>query len=123
MSVRRPSTMTRRSRCARTAREDEPLHVTPHPGHLLGAHLVIHARHVLLDDRPLIQVPRRIVRRRADELHAARVRLVVRLRALERGQEPVVDVDDGRPLIEHLLGEDSHVPRQHDEIDMVPFSR
>src|SRR3990172_9917413 len=49
---------------------------------------------VLLDDRSLVQLRRGVVRRRADDLHAAFVRLVVWACAGERGQELVVDVDD-----------------------------
>jgi hypothetical protein len=48
---------------------------------------------VLMDDRAFVEVGGDIVRGRADHLHAARVRLVIGLGALEAGQEAVVDVD------------------------------
>ena len=38
---------------------------------------MVHPLHVLLDDRPLVEVARHVVRRRADELDAAVVGLVV----------------------------------------------
>ena len=52
-----------------------------------------HRRDVLHDDRAHVQLGGGVVRGGADELHAALLRAVVRLRALERGQERVVDVD------------------------------
>jgi hypothetical protein len=54
---------------------------------------MVDALDVLLDDRALVEVGRHVVRGRADQLHAAVVRLVVRLGALEARQEAVVDVD------------------------------
>ncbi len=63
---------------------DEILHFVP----------VRDPRDVLRDDRPLIQIRRHIVRGRPDDFDPARLRLVVRLRPYERGQEGVVDVDD-----------------------------
>ena len=79
------------------------------------SHLVMvrDARDLLLDDGPRVQLRRRIVRRRADDLDAALVRAVVRHGALERGQEAVVDVDRVlvMPLAE-LRAQDLHVPEQ-----------
>ena len=56
--------------------------------------LVPGPRHVLLNDRPFIEVRRHVVRRRPDELDPARVRLSVRARPLKGRQEGVVNVDD-----------------------------
>ena len=78
------------------------------------------ADHVLFDDRSLIKVLGRVVRRGADALDAATVSLMVRLAPLEGGQEGVMDIDDPhREGFDHLLREDLHVARHHDEIDLV----
>lgn len=61
---------------------------------LLGAHAMVHADHVLLDDRPLIQITRHKMGGGTDNLHPAIVCLVVWLGSLEGGQEAMVDVDD-----------------------------
>src|SRR3954451_11842594 len=58
-----------------------------------GVEAVVDARHVLLDDRALVEVAGHVVRRGADQLHAAVERLVVGPRTLEARQERVVDVD------------------------------
>lgn len=55
---------------------------------------MVHPRDLLLDNRALVQVRRDKVRRRADNLDAALVGLMVRLGALEGREEAVVDVDD-----------------------------
>ena len=61
-----------------------------------------------------------VVRGRADELHAALVRLVVGLGALEAGQERVVDVDHpAGQAAAQVVGEHLHVARQHDQLDVV----
>ena len=82
---------------------------------------MVHAGDVLFDDRTFIEVARDVVRRRADDLDPARVRLVVWLGALEAGKEAVVDVD--RPAGQRIAQrrrEDLHVARQHDQVD--PFA-
>ena len=81
--------------------------------------LVPGPRHVLLDDRPLIEVRRHVVRRRPDELDPALVRLGVGARPLEGRQERVVDVDDApvQPLAQGG-GEDLHVAGQHHQLDV-----
>ena len=62
------------------ARQRLALHVPPDRHELVRGDLVPHPLDLLLDDRPLVEVGRHIVRGRADQLDAARVRLVVRLR-------------------------------------------
>jgi len=58
------------------------------------------------------------VGRGADQLHAALVRLVVRLGALEAGQERMVDVDGPAfQLAAQVIREDLHVAREHHELD------
>ena len=81
---------------------------------------MIRPRDLLLNDGTLVQVGRHEMRRRADNLDAALVRLVVGLRTLEGGQEAVVDVDDasGQRVAQHG-GEDLHVPREHDKLNVV----
>ena len=78
---------------------------------------VVHAGHVLLDDRAFVQVGRHVVRGGADQLDAALVRLPVGLGALEAGQETVVDVD-GTPgeVAAQLVRQDLHVARQHHQL-------
>src|SRR5262249_10050591 len=71
-----------------------PLGVTADGREVFGAVRVVDAGDLLLDDRALVQVGRHVVRGRADQLHAVRVRLVIGPGPLEAGQEGVVDVDD-----------------------------
>jgi len=81
---------------------------------------VVNALHFLLDDRTFVEIGRHIMRRRAYQLHAAVERLVIRLGALEAGQERVVDID--RPpgqLLTQARRQDLHIARQHDQIDLV----
>ena len=79
--------------------------------------LVPGPRHVLLDDRPLIQVGGHVVGGRADQLDAAIVGLRVGARALEGGQERVVNIDDAALHgAADLVGEDLHVAGQDDEL-------
>jgi len=54
---------------------------------------VADALDVLLDDRALVEVAGDIVGGGADQLHTARMGLVIGLGALEARQEAVVDVD------------------------------
>ncbi len=55
-----------------------------------------------------------------DDLDAPLVRPVVRPRALERGQEAVVDVDGALPVaLAELVREHLHVARQDDHVDVV----
>ena len=94
-TVRRPLSSTRRSLCHFTARASA-WHSTSRPiaTSWSGRDLVADPLDLLLDDRALVEVGRHIVRGGTDQLHAAGVRLVVRLGALEARQEGVVDVDD-----------------------------
>src|SRR3954471_1066607 len=64
---------------------------------VLGRLRVINPLHFLLDDRTFIQIRRHVMGGGANELHAARERLVIGLRALEPGQEGMVNVD-GAPF-------------------------
>ena len=100
------------------AGEDAALDVGAQAGERGHVVAVRHADHVLLDDRARVELLGDVVRGGADQLHAAVVRLVVGLGALETGQEAVVDVDG--PATQELaeLGrQDLHVARQHDQVD------
>lgn len=55
---------------------------------------VVDADHVLLDDRPLVELAGDVVAGRADQFDAALVRLMVGFGADEAGQEGVVDVEN-----------------------------
>ena len=78
------------------------------------------ARAVLLDDRAFVEVRRRVVRRRADEFHAARVRPVVRLGTNKGRQERVVDVDHAvREGVAEGVRDDLHVSSEDDEVDLL----
>ena len=57
------------------------------------------------------------MRGRADHLDSARMRLMIRLGALETGQEAVMDVDAAPGEIRrHIVGQYLHIARQHDQI-------
>jgi drug/metabolite transporter (DMT)-like permease len=93
----------------------------PADGHQLGrAVRVVDPGHLLLDDRPLVEVGGDVVRGGADQLHPARVRLVIGPRALEAREEGVVDVDDPPgQLPAERVGQHLHIPGQHDEVGPV----
>ena len=81
---------------------------------------VINAHDVLLDDWTLIEVVGDKVCRRSDELHATSVGLLIRIRALETGQERVVNVDDLAGELGAQFGrENLHVASQNDELDVI----
>ena len=61
---------------------------------LLRTHAMIHPNDVLLDDGTLIEIRGDEMGGCADDLDAALVGLMVGFRALEGGEEGVVDVDD-----------------------------
>ena len=66
---------------------------------------------------PSSSVGRHVVRGRADDLHAALVRLRVGPRPGERRQERVVDVDHPlAPRLDEPRGQHAHVAREHDDV-------
>lgn len=81
---------------------------------------MIHPDHILLDDRPLVEVRRHEMGGCADDFDAPLVRLVVGFCAFEGGEEAVVDVDysAGHRGAERR-GEDLHVAGEDDEVDVV----
>lgn len=87
---------------------------------LLGAHAVVNPGDALLDDWALVQVGCHEVRRSADNLDTAVVRLVVRLGALEGRQEAVVNVDNAtRHCFAERRAQHLHIPRKDDQLDVV----
>ena len=98
------------------ARQHLAFRVAPNGSEILNRAAVVHAGHVLLDDRAFVEIGCDVVRRSANELDAAVVRLVVGPRALETGQEAVMDVDHpAGKLLAHAITQNLHVPRQHDQ--------
>ncbi|MPM73070.1 hypothetical protein SDC9_120046 [bioreactor metagenome] len=78
---------------------------------------MVGACHVLLYDRAFVEVGRHIVGGGTDQLHAAVMRLVVGLGALEAGQEAVVDIDGAAgQLFAQVVGQYLHVARQHHQL-------
>ena len=78
---------------------------------------VRHALDRLLDDRAFVEVIGHVVRRGADDLHAARMRLRIGLGALEARQEGVVDVDAAAGDASAEGGrQDLHVAREHQQV-------
>jgi hypothetical protein len=75
--------------------------------------------HVLLNDRPFIEVCRHVVRGRADDFDAACVGAMVGLGSGKGREEGVVDVKGFRELCDELVAEDLHVFGEDDEIDVV----
>ncbi|MPL84484.1 hypothetical protein SDC9_30449 [bioreactor metagenome] len=93
------------------------LDVTAKAHVILGRLRMGDAHRVLLDDRALVEIGGDVMRRRANELHAALIGLLVGVRALEARQERVMDVDDpARHLGAQRIREDLHVARQHHEL-------
>ena len=85
-----------------------------------GRVLVADARHVLLDDRSRIEFGGHVVAGGTDDFHAPRPCLMVGLGTDEGGEEGVVDVDDVVGIGgNHLVADDLHVARQHDEGDAL----
>src|SRR5437867_12910389 len=70
-----------------------------------------------MDDRTGIERLRDVVAGRADQLHTAPVRGVVRLAAREGREEGVMDVDDAAGVRgQELRPEDLHVAGEHHEL-------
>ena len=118
-----------------TVHEDTALSV---PGHRASEHrgldvltaldevgdiaIVVDAGHVLLNNRPLVQVRGDVVGGGTDDLDTTGMRLVIGLGTFEAGQERMVDVDDTtfEPGAE-IGGEDLHIPGEDDEFHIESF--
>jgi anti-anti-sigma regulatory factor len=102
---------------AQAAREHRLFDVLAVAHHVLDRVGVVDADHVLLDDRPLVQIGGDVVAGRADQLDALGPGLVVGTRPDEAGQEAVVDVDDAPGIGgAQFGGEDLHVAREHHHV-------
>ncbi len=98
--------------------EHGALQITPLADEIVDRVAVAGVHHVLVDDGPLIERGRHVVRGGPHELHAALVGLVVRLLSDERRKKGVVDVDDAvRELGDELGAQDLHVASEDDEVD------
>ena len=84
---------------------------------IVGRIAMADALDVLVNDRPLIELTRDIMGGRADQFDAALMRLMIGSRALEAGQERMMDIDAAAgQLRRHLVRQDLHVAGQHDEV-------
>src|SRR5690625_2544126 len=102
--------------------QSAPLHVFPHRTpffHRVGG---IDALDVLLDDWALGQVSGDVVRGCPDQFYAPVICLVVGTRALETGQEGVVNVDDASSqIVAQRVRQDLHIAGQNHQVG-VEFS-
>src|SRR5258708_22751950 len=99
------------------ARKDPALDVAPLPDQIFRRVAVADAFDVLFDDRTFVEIARRELRGGPDDLHAARVRLVIGLGSLESRQEAVMDVDAAAlQMAREIVREDLHVAREDDKI-------
>ncbi|KAG1317178.1 hypothetical protein G6F63_015778 [Rhizopus arrhizus] len=102
---------------AHGTRQHQRFGVTAQPHQLTRCHGMVHARDVLFDDRAFVQILGDVVRGGADDLDPARVRLVIRLRTLEAGQEAVGDVDGAAAQrAAHVRRQELHVAGQHHQV-------
>jgi len=72
---------------------------------VLGGIAMLNSRHALLDNRAVIENFRDVMRGGADELDSAIIGLLVRLRADERRQKRVVNVDHLLRIVADEIGE------------------
>src|SRR3546814_17419326 len=90
------------------------LDVAPGADQVVDRLAVVDALDRLFDDRPFVEVTGDEMRGRADQLHPALVRAVIRPRALEAGQEAVVDVDAAtRELCRPVARQHLQLAREH----------
>lgn len=102
--------------------EDYLLEVLAFEYEALGGVLMADACYVLLDDRTGIELCSDIVAGGTDDLHTAFPRLVIGFGAYEGGEERVVDIDDVVRIVGyHIVGDNLHVTRQHDEGYLIVF--
>src|SRR5581483_2704762 len=103
---------------AHRARQHRLLQLAPFLQQIVELVAVRDAAGRLLDDRPVVELLGHVVAGGADQLDAALVRLVIRLRADERRQERMVDVDDAVAILGDESGRQHlHVAREHDQLD------
>ncbi len=76
-----------------SARQHDILDIATQRDEIIRCMRMIDALHGLFDDRSFVEIGGDIMRRGADDLDAALVRLVIRLGAFEARQEGMEDVD------------------------------
>lgn len=82
-----------------------------------------HSFGFLLNDRPLIEFGRDVMRGCADQFHTPLMRLVVGFRALEAWEKGMVDVDHAsKQTLRKIVRQNLHVPRQNDEVSLCVFN-
>src|ERR1700733_4882495 len=100
-----------------SAGEHPALDVAPLAPQVLRRVAVADALDVLFDDRPLVEIGGDEMGRRPDQFDATLMRLVIGLRALESGQERVMDVDAPPPQFGgEAVRQNLHVAGENDEI-------
>jgi hypothetical protein len=102
------------------AREHQALHIASHPLEVPRVLAVVHADHILVDDRPVVEHLRHVVRGGPDQLHPALTRTTVGVGAREGRKEGVMDVDDRHPHpLQEIAAEDLHVACQHEQLGIA----
>jgi hypothetical protein len=102
------------------ARQHHAFDVAADGGEGLGAHGMVDPLDVLLDDRPFVEFAGDEMRGGADQLDAALVGLRIRPRALETGQEGVVDIDRlAAQCFTQARRQYLHVARQYHQVDLL----
>src|SRR5690625_2348705 len=102
--------------------ECAPLNVFAQRNHFFHRVGVIDALDVLFDDWSLVQVSGDVVRGCTDQFYAPVICLVVGTRALETGQEGVVNVDDASSqIVAQRVRQDLHIAGQNHQFG-VEFS-
>src|SRR3546814_1229337 len=69
------------------ARQHRCLDIAADRDHFVGGGAMADAAHILFDDRPFIEIGRHEMRRRPDDLHSARMRLMIGFRSEEHTSE------------------------------------
>ena len=105
---------------AHRPRKHNALQVTAPRHQILHLVAMRNPRHILLDDRPLVEHLGHVVAGRANQLYAARVRRVVGFGSGKSRQKRVMHIDDPcRKLCHKIRRQNLHVPRQHHQIHIV----
>ena len=105
-------------------RENDGLDIASDGHEIVRRKGMIHPGDVLLDDRPLVEFRRHIMRRRADQLHAPRMGLMIRLGSLEARQERMMNVDQAAFKLAAEIGrQDLHVARENDKVDALSLDK
>jgi len=86
------------------ARQHQPLQIAALRNKVLHLVSMRNSRYILLDDRPIIQYLRHIVAGCSDQLHTARMRRMIWLRADKRRQKRVMHIDDRGRIVSNEAG-------------------